>query len=419
MTPPLDRRRFLQAAGALTGGSLIGAAAGDALPSDSASRFSRDLSSNRSASLSRSSAMAEAKPDPHPLSQQVIRRIAFGSCAHQDRPQPIWDAVLEQKPDLFIFLGDNIYGDTRDPAVLADSYKRLGAQPGFARLRATTPLLAIWDDHDYGENDAGGDYPMKAESRRLFCDFWGESATSPRRIRDGVFAGYVFGVDQQPGAARLQILLPDLRYNRSPLTVRPLGNLTYSAWADARQAAGEPVFGPYERNPDKGATQLGETQWRWLEDQLGIPATVRILASSLQVVADFPGWESWANYPGDLDRLIEAVRARRANGLFCISGDTHWAELSCRTRNVPFPLWDLTSSGLTETWPAIAPNAHRVGAAWREPNFGVIDFDWRTDGAGIDLRNLDVTGTERISRRLDTNQLHGGSHRADQSSVDA
>ncbi len=43
-----------------------------------------------------------------------ISRIAFGSCAGQDQPQPIWEAVLAQDPQLWIWAGDNIYGDTED-----------------------------------------------------------------------------------------------------------------------------------------------------------------------------------------------------------------------------------------------------------------------------------------------------------------
>jgi alkaline phosphatase D len=105
--------------------------------------------------------------------QNLPKRIAFGSCAKQDKPQPIWNAVLASDPDLFIFLGDNIYGDTRDMAVLRRKYAELAAQPGFVRLTERTPILATWDDHDYGENDAGVDYPFKDESRQIFCDFWG------------------------------------------------------------------------------------------------------------------------------------------------------------------------------------------------------------------------------------------------------
>jgi alkaline phosphatase D len=77
---------------------------------------------------------------------------------------------------VFIFLGDNVYGDTRDPSVLRAKYAKLQDKPEFQRLCAQVPILATWDDHDYGENDAGRDYPMKEESRGIFCDFWGGAA---------------------------------------------------------------------------------------------------------------------------------------------------------------------------------------------------------------------------------------------------
>ena len=132
--------------------------------------------------------------DPHPALDRTLSRIAFGSCAEAAKPQPVWEPILARKPDLFMFLGDNIYADTRDMAVMKRKYAELAAQPGFsAPARDSTPVVAMWDDHDFGENDAGGDYPEKDASRRVFLDFWGEPAGSPRRDRDGVYASYVFG----------------------------------------------------------------------------------------------------------------------------------------------------------------------------------------------------------------------------------
>ena len=171
--------------------------------------------------------------DPHPALGRTLTRIGFGSCANEGKSQPIWDAILARHSDLFIFLGDNIYGDTRDMAVLSAKYAQFAAQPGFAKLRATTPVVAIWDDHDFGENDAGGDYPMKEDTRRMFLDFWDEPAGSPRRDRDGVYASYVFG----PPGKRVQVILPDLRYNRTPLLKLDLAGADYETWARARLAS--------------------------------------------------------------------------------------------------------------------------------------------------------------------------------------
>lgn len=340
---------------------------------------------------------AARRPDP----RRLPSRIAFGSCAKQDVPQPIWEPILEARPELFVFLGDNVYGDTRDPRVLREKYAMLAAQPGFRRLCERTPVLAIWDDHDYGENDAGGEYPMKEESRRIFCDFWGEPPDSARRTRDGIYDAVTLAA----GGRTLQLLLPDLRFNRTPIRALDLGGKPYEEWAKSLEAAGREVPGPYKRNPDETATMLGERQWQWLEGELARPADVRILCSSLQVVADFPGWEAWINYAHDHQRLVDAIRRQRADGLVCISGDTHYAELSRLELNVPYTLWDLTSSGLTEAWHVTPPNARRVGEVLREPNFGWIEIDWSKPAPQLTLQARDAHGRVRIEQVLSTTQL--------------
>src|SRR5262245_35208462 len=93
--------------------------------------------------------------------EQPLSRIAFGSCAKQDKPQPIWDSIVAARPELFLFLGGNIYADTEDMQDMWRKYQLLAAQPGFKKLRETCPVLATWDDHDLGANDAGGEYPKK------------------------------------------------------------------------------------------------------------------------------------------------------------------------------------------------------------------------------------------------------------------
>jgi alkaline phosphatase D len=314
--------------------------------------------------------------------------------------------VLAADPDLFLFLGDNIYGDTRDPAVLSAKYAQFAAQPGFRRLCDRVPVLATWDDHDYGEDDAGAEYPMKAVSQQIFCDFWGEPTDSLRRTRDGIYDAVEFSA----GGRRLQVLLPDLRFNRTPIRMLDLGGKKYDDWTVELERAGRPVPGPYERNPDPQATMLGARQWQWLEAQLARPADLRVFASSLQVVADFPGWEAWINYAEDHQRLLQAIRSTRANGFLCLSGDTHYAEASCLRTNVPYPLWDFTSSGLTETWPVLPPNSRRVGEAWREPNFGLLQIDWSDPAAvRVTAQVRDVTSAVRIEQRLDSRELRVGS----------
>lgn len=137
------------------------------------------------------------------------------------------------------------------------------------------------------------------------------------------------------------------------------------------------------RNPATDATQLGEPQWRWLEEQMTVPADLRIFGSSLQVVADFPGWEAWVNFAHDHQRLIDTIRDRRVDGLICLSGDTHYGEISRLDVNTPYPLWDITSSGITEVEEFIPPNALRHGPAVQEQNFGLLTIGWNDAGPTV------------------------------------
>lgn len=332
---------------------------------------------------------------------QPLTRIAFGSCAEQNKPQPIWDAVLAAQPQLFLFLGDNVYGDTRERAVLEQAYAALEAKPGFQRLRESTPIMATWDDHDYGENDAGAEFPMKQAAKEVLLDFWREPAASPRRARDGVYTSATFG----PPGQRVQVILLDLRWNRTPIarnTAFP-DDAIYERWARAEAKAGREVPGPYARDPSPTATMLGEAQWAWLAEQLAQPAEVRLIGSSLQVLADFPGWEAWVNYPRDQARLFQLIRDTRANGVVFLSGDTHYGELTRLDANVPYVLTDLTSSGLTEEWHVRVPNALRVGEAHHLANFGLVEIDWAQRRIALSLRS--VAGTPLLSEVLALDEL--------------
>lgn len=305
--------------------------------------------------------------------ETALSRIAFGSCAHQDKPQPIWDRVDAFDPQLFLFLGDNIYGDTRDMAVLRAKYAKLAAKPGFQRLRRKTPCLAIWDDHDYGENDAGREYPMKQASKDIFLDFWMEPKASPRRSRAGNYTSTIIG----PEGRRVQIIMPDNRWFRSGLlgiTEEPKDR------------------GPYLVNSDPAATMLGAEQWDWLEAEFKKPAELRIFASSTQVLADAPGYEAWINYQADHQRLLDLIDFADVNGLIMISGDTHYAELSRLVEGVSYPLYDLTSSGLTEVWPFLGPNRLRVGEGFMGQNYGRILIDWEQRDPEIRLEVESIEG---------------------------
>lgn len=335
--------------------------------------------------------------------EQPLTKIAFGSCAKQDQPQPIWEAVVEQQPDAFVLLGDNIYGDSDDPAVLRAKYRQLGEQPGFKRLRQQTRLLAVWDDHDFGKNDAGAEFPAKAASQIVFNEFFEVPADDPRRKRPGVYSAQTFG----PVGKRVQIILLDLRYFRSPLKT-----------GFQPGEPGEGVRGLYVPNEDPGVTILGEDQWQWFAERLREPAELRIIGSSFQLVANESGWEHWGNFPAERARFLKLLRDQRVAGTIVISGDRHLAELSRlpadREQALSYPLYDLTSSSLNAPGGLVSKsgvryaneiNRHRVGLTYFDVNFGMLLIDWAAPTPVVRMQIRDVQGAVVLQQRLPLSAL--------------
>ena len=323
---------------------------------------------------------------------EPLQRIVFGSCAVQDNPQPIWSAIQAENPDLFLFAGDNIYGDTVNMDTLRHEYQKLAAKPGFQKLRASTPILATWDDHDYGANDAGREYPKKEQSEEVFLDFFNVPADAPQRQRPGVYSAHRYG----PPGKRVQILMLDTRYFRDAFNEVEL--------SDKAQKLG---FGPYVPNRDPEATMLGEAQWSWLQNQLRKPAEVRLIVSSVQVLSPDHGWEIWSQMPLERTRLVRVIEETEAGGVVFLSGDVHWGELS-RYREGPYPLYDLTSSGLNQGWPRAKnlPNPLRVGdALYTKPNYGSVTIDWTRDDPQIRLRVHDKEGSTVIEHTVPLSRL--------------
>jgi alkaline phosphatase D len=343
-------------------------------------------------------AVAEIRAQEKPLSH-----IAFGSCANQDRPQPIWDAIVAGRPELFLLLGDNIYADTDDMDVLRAKYRLLGEQPGFRSLKQNCPVLATWDDHDYGANDAGAEYPKKKESQQVFLDFFEVPKNDPRRRQEGVYHARTFG----PEGKRVQIILLDTRYFRSPLKK-----------GFRNGEPGEGRRGVYQPLADAQATMLGEQQWNWLGEQLAAPAEVRLIASSVQFVADEHGSEKWGNFPHERQRLLNLFRKSRAAGVIFLSGDRHLAEISRLPAEphdgIGYALYDVTSSSLNVpsgsftkagTRFANEVNSHRVGLTYFETNFGIVDINWDQSDPIIRLQVRDEQGDVVLQVRAALSQL--------------
>ena len=316
---------------------------------------------------------------------QPLTRVAFGSCADQGAPQPIWEAVLAYRPELFIFAGDNVYGDVSsgDLVELRQAYATAREIPGMNRLRASVPHLATWDDHDYGENDGGADFPWRRKSQRQFAEFWDLAPGDPRRMREGVYHAATFG----PVDRRVQVILLDTRYFRSPL--KP---------SDQRGAPGKERYVP---DDDPAKTILGAAQWQWLEERLAEPAQIRLIVSSIQVLAEGHGWERWGNLPRERRRLFDLIARTKAEGVVFLSGDRHVGALYEETGDVPYPLIEITSSGINKFFAAASEaGPNRLGALYPLPNFGIVDIDWWSDEISLAVADIAGQPRRRATRRI-------------------
>jgi hypothetical protein len=111
-------------------------------------------------------------------SDQPLERIAFGSCYKPEKQTLLWSEVKKLHPQLWIWLGDNFYNDwvggkyiafNSDPDAFSSGYEQLRKSQGMEALGELMPerVMATWDDHDFGKNDSGKEYPRKEEARTV------------------------------------------------------------------------------------------------------------------------------------------------------------------------------------------------------------------------------------------------------------
>lgn len=323
--------------------------------------------------------MPDAGPNPALAASTTLTRIAFGSCNHQSAPQHMWAQIAAQNPQLFLMIGDNVYGDNGWDAdagleSLRKSYALQASHPEFAGFRAKFPMMATWDDHDYGLNDAGASFPMRRWAEELFETFWGSSADV--RARPGVYDSTITG----PVGKRVQVIMLDTRFFRSDLKRAP--------WSKER-----PPLGGYVPDESLDKTVLGEAQWAWLEQELAKPAEVRILVSSTQVITQAHQFEGWTNFPVERNRLLTALSRRAASGLVILSGDRHAGGIY-KAEHRGETMWELTSSSLNLSFgsdndrsTAREPDPARVSKFFSEENYGLVDIDWKAKALTMTLKS--------------------------------
>lgn len=331
-----------------------------------------------------------APDEQEKVTEPIVTRVAFGSCGFQDQPQPVLLLAAQQQPDAFVFLGDNIYGDTHDMDTLRNKYGRWMAKPEYQALKDSTEILATWDDHDFGWNDSGRHYPEKEASKAIFLDVFEVDKKDERFTRPGIYTDHFL----TNGEKKIQIILLDTRTFRDDLRRYEGQEIDTTAFHYGLD------YWPYDT---EDSTLLGEAQWDWLAGALKKPADLRIIASSTQFGITYNGYEAWANFPGEQKRMLELIKAQQANGIVFISGDVHYAEVSKLEHPGLYPIYDVTSSGITSTWGFATPNDNRIQGPVMENHFGVLEMDWGK--MELAMKVIDVKGQLRFTEKIPYEQL--------------
>jgi len=297
--------------------------------------------------------------------------IAFGSCSHEYDSVQMWGNILNHQPVAWIWLGDNIYGDTYDMEVMKAKYQMQKQRPSYQKMIKSTDIYGVWDDHDFGINDGGKEYTMKDESKKLMLEFLDVSKANQVWNHKGAYQSYII----QQNELKIKLILLDTRYFRDALIDNP----------DA----------PPRYLPNDNGTMLGEDQWQWLEKELtDSDADIHLIGSSIQLIPIEQGYEKWGNFPKERTRFFNLITKTTPARPIILSGDRHIAEFSkIALEGLDHPLYEFTSSGLTHTWMSGEPeiNAHRVGEMIISKNFGIIEIEHNEKRIKI---KLEVRGSD-------------------------
>ncbi|MEO1569197.1 MAG: alkaline phosphatase D family protein [Pseudomonadota bacterium] len=318
-----------------------------------------------------------------PSSDATLTRILVGSCNDEEQASPALSRIAQEDADLFLMIGDNVYGDRDGRAYsnnqpeldeLRESFADLAARPEFQDVRAKHPMMVAWDDHDYGVNDGGRDFAFKGLAEKVHERFWGLD-NQDVGAWPGTYYARTFGEDGQ----RTQIIVLDTRFFRSSLTP-----------TDEWGATGKERYIP-ATGPDSMQDMLGAAQWTWLENQLAEPADLRLIVSSIQVLPDAHGWESWDKLPAERARLYEKITHSGAEGVVFVSGDRHNAFLYSSVDVLPYPVSEITASSLNLSFSDATDevDAAQIGAGYSKENFGSINIDWDAGAVTLAIHDLD------------------------------
>lgn len=294
-------------------------------------------------------------------------KVAFGSCARYeaDPVQRIWTAVEQLHPDLFFWLGDNIYSDVADVDIMAEKYERQREVVSLRPLLRSVPNLAIWDDHDFGFNNSDRTNPIKQESLKLFKDFWANPSYG-QPANPGVYFKYSYGA--------VDFFFLDCRFYRDP----------------------------YQSEDANGKTILGQVQLEWLKKELKESKGVfKVLISGHEweeMEAGHALNDSWASYLEERNAVFDYIQSNKINGVVLLSGDTHVGELKVVpwSEKGGYDLYDLVSSPLAQEtskgWLKRDRRHFLRRVYFNDNNAGVLQFHLDTERPYLQFNLINTKG---------------------------
>ena len=289
-------------------------------------------------------------------SNQEILTLGFGSCLHQDRSMAILKTIEKKELDLFMFIGDNVYGDQEDGELdkLIRTYKQ--QYNNLENFLKNVSTEFIWDDHDFGINDGGSNYRYKDRAKELFLETWKIPSNDPRRFRDGLY----FDKMIKKNGLKVHLIFLDNRSFKSEW------KLTDEFNKEGKER--------YVKDFDPQKTLLGKKQWQWLKDKLNEDSDIKIILSSLQILSLGHGWESWDKLPLERERLFNLIDESNVSNLIILSGDRHRGGFYRFKTNHNNDIYEFTSSSLNLPIPFNTEEKGplRIGSTYRKANFGVV-----------------------------------------------
>jgi alkaline phosphatase D len=318
---------------------------------------------------------------PLPSAETALSRILVGSCLDEEKSDSATlRTIAGETADLFLMIGDNVYGDRDGPAYvnnqseldeLRASFADLAARPDFRAVRTKLPMMVAWDDHDYGANDAGREFPFKRLAERIHERFWGLESEDV-----GAYPGTYYARSFGPEGKRTQVIVLDTRFFRSALTP-----------TDEWGKKGKERYLP---SADPEQDMLGKDQWSWLQNRLQDPADLRLIVSSIQVLpTNGHGFEAWATMPMEQQRLYQMVRETQAKGVVFVSGDRHTAFLYRDDAALPYPAYEITASSMNVSFAQTSAEIDRaqLGEGYPPENYGAIGIDWAAGTVSLEVKS--------------------------------